>query len=209
MSKDIKNIVFDVGYVLVNFRWREAMADMGFDSETIEQLGARMVHNPLWRELDRGVMPLEEIIAGFRSAAPEYAGEIDRFWQDVSGLVRPYDFSEEWLRGLHERGYKIYLLSNYSEIMWNLHSKGFGFLKFTDGMIISYDVKLIKPDREIYNALTDKYGLDPAESVFLDDMPENTAAARELGFSTVTVGKHSEAAAELERLLAQRRAEAK
>ena len=76
----IKNIVFDVGNVLVYFRWKELMKELSFSEEIIHKLEKDMINNPYWKEFDRGVMPEEDIINEFKKANQGLEKEIDLFF---------------------------------------------------------------------------------------------------------------------------------
>ncbi len=197
----IKNVIFDIGDVLIDFRWREHMVDMGFSEECIATLARTMIHDPLWDELDMGIRSHDDIVADMKAAAPMYANEIDRYFAQPMGLIRVRPRSAGWLRELRERGLGIYLLSNYPRRMFEQHSEVFDFLPFVDGMVVSSHVNLMKPDPAIYHALLDKYGLRAGECVFVDDRPVNTEAAARLGMSTVTYVSAGQAESELLRII--------
>jgi len=93
----------------------------------------------------------------------------------------------EKVHALKEKGYKIYLLSNYNEDFFRVHTQGASFLEDIDGKVVSYEIHKIKPEPEIYQYLLDKYKLQPEESVFFDDRPENTQTAEGLGMKTYTI----------------------
>lgn len=204
----IKNIVFDIGMVLVDFRYVDYCRDLGFDEDTVQKLVNAMVLSPDWNTLDMGIISQEELIARFKNENPEIEKEIDLFWEDLTEIVRSFPRSREWLSDLKASGYNIYLLTNYPEEMFALHCKTqFDFLGYTDGMVVSSHVKLTKPDSRIYECLLSKYGIEASESVFLDDRADNTAAAAALGFKTITVTDQETAIAELEKTLLSDRSE--
>ncbi len=199
----VQNIIFDVGMVLVNFRWKAFCRDLGFSREEIEVFGTRVVSTPLWNEFDRNVLPPDLIIDRFCEMLPEYTPQVRHFFSDISDLVRPFSGSKSWLKGLKGQGYHIYLLSNYSEFMWKNHSKKWDFLPYTDGAVVSYEVKINKPDAGIYQALLKKYDLCPEETIFLDDKAENIASAEGLGIAGILVKNQKQAQRELQSFLEQ------
>lgn len=198
----IKNIVFDVGNVLVDFRWQEYMKDLGFSDEVTQLLGERMVMNPLWNELDRGVRPREDVIREMKTFVPGYEKEADLFFQNIEEIVRTRGYAKEWLHILRQRGYKVYLLSNYPADLFELHSRNrFDFLKETDGMVVSGFVGMIKPELQIYQYLLEKYDLSAGECVFLDDRPVNIEAAERVGMHGIVFTGYETAKAELKKIL--------
>ncbi|HPF28965.1 MAG TPA: hypothetical protein PLZ77_02540 [Lachnospiraceae bacterium] len=87
----IKNVIFDIGMVLVNFRWREYMRDdLGFSEELVELMGRKVVVNPLWDELDLGIREATDIIADMKAQVPEYPQEAQRFFDGIEDIVETY-----------------------------------------------------------------------------------------------------------------------
>lgn len=198
----IKNIVFDVGNVLVDFRWREYMKDLGFSDEVTEHLGKNMVMNPLWDELDRGLRPKAQVIEEMKSFVPGYEKEADLFFENIEEIVITRSYAKSWLNQLRNQGYKIYLLSNYPADLFEIHSKGrFDFLGEIDGMVVSGFVKMVKPEPGIYECLFQKYNLIPEECVFLDDRQINIDAAVKMGMKGIVFKEYNKAQMELKNLL--------
>ena len=183
----MKNIIFDIGMVLIDFHWAATMKKLGIPDDVIAHLDTHMVNHPLWRHFDLNDMDESEIRAGFKEISPQYADYIDLFLDNMEDVVDMYPGADDWLKSLKEQGYNIYLLSNYPERMFLQHMKRFYFLPYTDGRVVSYELKVVKPDPAIFNALCTKYNLRPEESIFLDDRKENTDAAAALGFSVLHV----------------------
>lgn len=197
----IKNIIFDIGNVLASFRWKDLFKELGFTGEAFDRIAAATVLHPtMWNEFDRSLMSDEEIIAKCIERAPEYEKEIRQLFDTTAGLVEEYAYSYEWIKGLKEQGYKVYLLSNYGKTSFEAaRDKGrLSFLPLVDGAVISYEVKMVKPEQGIYEALLIKYDLKAEECVFLDDKPENIEAAEKLGFHGIVVENYEQAKEVLE-----------
>ena len=198
----IKNIIFDIGMVLVDFRYRDYCRDLGMSEETIEKVAKAMPESDEWTNLDKGILTQAECISMFKSLHPEISKEIDLFWSNIEEIVHPFPQSAVWLSDLKSRGYNVYLLTNYPEEMFSLHCKTqFDFLGFVDGMVVSSHYKLVKPDARIYQTLLSKYNLSADECVFLDDRKANTESAEALGIRTITVDSHTKAILLLNSLL--------
>jgi len=200
----IRNIVFDIGNVLACFRWKSLFTDLGFAGEMFDRIAAATVLHPtMWNEFDRSLMSDEEIISRCIERAPEYEKEIRMIFERTECLIEEYDYSYGWIKDLKARGYKVYLLSNYGKTSFEAavgHEK-LSFLPLIDGRVISYEVKIVKPEPGIYEALIDKYDLVPEECVFLDDRADNVAAATECGFHGIKVEGYEQAAAALDNML--------
>ena len=199
----IKNIVFDIGNVLAAFRWKEYIAELGFEGEMADRIANATTMNKLWREVDRGVMSVNDIIEAGIAFDPGIEPQIRLFFADRRRLVMEYDYARGWIEELKNRGYKIYLLSNYSQDHFQYVSRHFSFFGLEDGKIISYTLKLLKPDHHIYEALYEKYGLVPGECVFLDDSEENVAGAVATGMKGIVFKDYAQGRAELEKLLSE------
>jgi putative hydrolase of the HAD superfamily len=198
----IRNIVFDIGGVLVGFDWPSYISKYGFEPEKEKIISEAVISSPVWKELDRGVWTMEQIEDGFVAAAPQYEEEIRAVFQNSGGCIYRQAYAIPWITSLKERGYHVYFLSNYSEWMEEQTKEALDFLPYLDGGIFSCDVHQVKPDAEIYQSLLKKYpDIQPEESVFLDDLPANVEAARKLGFHGIVVKNQEQAAKELEELL--------
>lgn len=182
----IDTVIFDIGNVLAAFCWREFLEQMGYEEQTREALGKALFLSKNWAENDRGVVPHEEMVRRFIKDAPEYEKEILECFEKIEGVVEPYSYSLDWIRRLKAKGFRVYALSNYPERLYEVTRKQkLSFLDEMDGAVISYQVKLLKPDREIYEYLLDKYQLDPERAVFIDDLKANVEGARKAGLSAV------------------------
>lgn len=199
----MKNIVFDIGDVLIDFHWKRTMQEHGFSKEAIASLEKNMICSSTWSQLDLGLVSEEEIFEQFRTVVPDYKEEINSFLKFKEEIVTPFAKTRQWLSDLKKRGYHLYLLSNYPRSFFEVHSeKRFDFMDLVDGAVISYEIQCMKPDYKIYRFLLDKYGLRPEESVFIDDRMPNVAAARALGMQGIHFVNQLQAIEELEDLLA-------
>lgn len=177
----IKNIIFDIGNVLTDFRWEDFLRDKGFDEEMIKRLAEATVYSDVWKEYDRGIWTDEEILDGFAQNDPEIALEIHQAFGDFTDLVTPRDYAIPWVKSLKEKGYKVWYLSNFSNKATTECAECLGFIPYTDGGILSFRDKVIKPDAAIYELLLNRFGLVAEESVFIDDTLVNVEAAEALG----------------------------
>ena len=181
----IKNIVFDVGDVLVDFGYRRYMRDLGFDEETVDFLSENMVVTEFWHELDLGDRDEAEAVETFTKKYPQYKDEIIKFWDNIEFIVEEYTYSEPLVLKLKELGYNVYILSNYPIETAERHWPKFKFLPHTDGHIISGYEKVTKPDEAIYRLLESRFGVDLTESIFVDDRQVNIDAANKLGMTAI------------------------
>jgi haloacid dehalogenase superfamily, subfamily IA, variant 3 with third motif having DD or ED len=196
----IRNIIFDIGNVLADFGWRDFFGKFGYEGETIERLAAATVKSAVWDEVDRGVWSEEELVEGFIRNDPGLEPEIRRIFENVRGMVSKREYAIPWIKELQKAGYRCYYLSNFSSKAHRDCIDALGFLEYMDGGILSYRDKLIKPQREIYQLLLERYGLKAEESVFLDDTEKNLSGAEKLGIRTILFQNREQAVDDLEKL---------
>ena len=198
---EIKNIVFDVGKVLVYFEPDWIMNKLGFTEETKAVLRKAMFEDPLWNEVDRGVLSTEELVAAFAKNAPEYEKEIRDTYLRVGDSIELLPHAVEWTASLKERGYHLYIISNYGEYTLEQTKEKMDFLKYMDGAIFSYQYQIIKPDARIYEQLLKNYDLKAQECVFIDDKAENVEAAKAVGYQGIVFTTYEAVTKELEEIL--------
>lgn len=196
----IRNIIFDIGNVLTDFRWREFLEDKGFDEAMVERIAKASVQTPLWNEIDRGVWDLEELMQAFIAKDPEIEPQLRRAYGNVTGMVTKREYAIPWIQELKAKGYGVYYLSNFSEKAYVDCADALDFMPYTDGGILSYQEKIIKPDPEIYRLLLSRYSLKAEESVFLDDTAANVEAARAVGLYSICFETKEQAEEELREL---------
>lgn len=197
----IRNIIFDIGNVLTDFRWREFLQDKGFDDAMIKRIARASVESPVWNELDRGEWDVERLMAEFVKLDPGIEAQLHAAYDNITGMVTKREYAIPWIRELKARGYRVYYLSNFSEKAYEECRDALDFIPYTDGGILSYQDKVIKPDEKIYRLLLDRFGLKAEECVFLDDTPGNVEAACRLGFQGICFRTREQAQEELDRLI--------
>lgn len=200
----IKNVIFDVGKVLVEYDPDSYMERLGFDLKTRQAVNQAMFQNPLWEESDRGKLSTEELLEKFIFNDKEYKEEITKAYQTVGNTIELFPYSVAWIKELKQRGYRVYILSNYAEVTYEQTKEKMEFLPYVDGAVFSFQCKWIKPEREIYEELCRKYSIEPRESVFLDDRLDNIEQARNLGFFGIQFESYEQAVRELEPILNQK-----
>ena len=172
----MKNIVFDLGGVLF------ARDKSKCTAELLEFFSfLRAPRMPLfWEEYDRGTSTLEEVtatISGMTGRPVETCAAVLRLAVDLQEPVKP---TERLVGDLKAAGYRLYVLSNMSREFIDFLRR-FPVYGLFDGEVVSCEEGVVKPEPEIYRRLLGRYGLDPAQTLFIDDRPANIAAAAALG----------------------------
>lgn len=191
------NIIFDIGNVLTDFRWKGFLEDKGFDEETVERIARASVLTPLWSELDRGVWDMERMIQEFSKMDPELEPQLYRAFDNVTGIVTKRDYAIPWIEKLKAEGYGVYYLSNFYDKAYVECADALDFLPYMDGGILSYLEKIVKPDAEIYRRLLDRYELTAKECIFIDDTKANVETAVALGMQGIRFRNREQAVEEL------------
>ena len=202
VSTEVKNVIFDVGKVLVNYDWEDYLESFRFPKEEENLIAEKVFKSQIWNERDRGLFSEEEYLKQFMEAVPEsYRADVKKVVQESGKTITTKDYAMTWTSYLKNQGYHLYVLSNYSAYMLEqTRSDKLPFLKNMDGVIFSCEVQQIKPEPPIYKTLLTRFGLKPEECVFLDDRSENCEAARKLGIHAIEFHDLKQAAKELEKL---------
>lgn len=193
----IDTIIFDIGKVLVNYGWLDVLQNLGYDEDTIEAVSQAVFLNEDWVEGDRGVLSEEELLQAFIENNPAYEPQIRETFQNLGKTVHTYAYTEKWLDALKNKGYRVYILSNFSEPLYKQAKDELSFLSKVDGGYMSYQIKLLKPDPAIYQRLIKDFSIVPEHAVFLDDLLENVAEARAQGLNAIHFTSRREAVAQL------------
>jgi HAD superfamily hydrolase (TIGR01509 family) len=122
--------------------------------------------------------------------------------QHVKESLTPIEETLAVLHDLAQRDVPLYGLSNMSTAVFAHLRQRYTHWDLFRGIVISGEIKLIKPDRAIFDHLSQRYDLEPSQSIFIDDNPPNIAAAHQLGFHTILFRDPQQCAAELNSLLA-------
>lgn len=179
---EIDTVVFDVGNVLVYYNPQELLEEYVPDHpELYPMLKRRVFASPYWAMMDRGAMTLAE-------ACEAMAGQDECLRPIVRKLMydwwplKPIQEGVDALKAIKARGKKLYVLSNYNAEPFAVPRKLYDFFDLFDGMVISSEEMLIKPDPAIYHLLEKRYDIDPARTMFIDDSYANIEAAIHCGW---------------------------
>jgi 2-haloacid dehalogenase len=181
----VKTVVFDLGGVLIDWDPRHLYRKLLADEAEVEEFLAT-VCTPEWNlEQDRG-RPFAEAVAELSERHPAHAANIAAFherWAEMLGGDVPG--TVELLAELRATGVPLYALTNWSAETFALARERFEFLDWFDGLLVSGEEGIVKPDPAIFRLLLDRFGLDAGATLFVDDSEANVAAADALGFDAV------------------------
>ncbi|HEY8464019.1 MAG TPA: HAD family phosphatase [Bacillota bacterium] len=177
----IKNIVFDMGNVIIEFNPIQYLSEIIDDPAVVNQVYQEMFCNKEWEELDRGAISEAEALASIGARIPQYIGYVKHVMTTWFHKLKPIEGMYELVQDLKHRGYRLYLLSNASPRIYE-YMDNVPALKFFDGYLISCDIQVNKPDKEIYESLMRKYHLIAEECLFIDDLSCNIEGAKSVGW---------------------------
>jgi len=183
-SRVIKNIIFDIGNVLVYYRPWEYLKKR-YSHEEATFLLAAIFETQEWQELDKGTLTEEEALRIFIARDPEKEHILREMMADFYNIFTPIESSISILKELRRKGYTVLFLSNIPHGIYDFITTTYDFLNEFDGGIASAKVKLMKPDEDIYLHLINTYNIEPKESLFIDDTAQNVKTAGNLGFKTI------------------------
>ena len=185
MAGSIKNVVFDMGNVLMRFDGRLFAEQFTSTPEDAELLYGALFGAPIWVLLDSGTVTHETVARVAAAHLPERLHPNLRdcltHWPEHS---LPIQATNDFAIRLKRAGYGLYLLSNASTHVMDQLSH-MPALPYLDGYIISGIERLMKPDPSIYQLLCERYGLVAAECLFVDDLEDNCEGARVAGMRAV------------------------
>ncbi|MGN1102184.1 MAG: HAD family hydrolase [Huintestinicola sp.] len=193
----IKNVIFDIGLVLIDFDWADFVHGIVNDEKAEKVINAATWGNKTWNELDRGVLPFDEVIKLFQKNATGYEKEIKLLFDRLGECPRRKPYAIPWIKELKAKGCGVYYLSNFFEYLMQEAPDVLDFIPYMDGGIFSCHEKITKPDPEIYRRLCAKYDLIPSECVFIDDSPANIESARKFGLNAVLFEGYEKAYSEV------------
>lgn len=198
----IKNIIFDIGDVLMRFTWDKYIHELfEGNQDTINAVNDAIMSSELWIELDRNVIPPEDVFLKMRNHNTAYWDDVVKALKNAKGCFNRVDYAIPWIESCKKKGYKVYYLSNYSHFNMSTAPEVIDFLPHMDGGIFSCDVQLLKPDKAIYELLCSKYELQPEECIFIDDRKENVEAARDFGMQAIQFTSYEESNKLLQEML--------
>jgi len=199
-SCKIKNIVFDVGNVIV--RWSPVeISRLTFGTvEDPEQLAQSIFQSQIWLDLNKGLMTESEAKARYNQEHGLSVEDCERLFYYVKHTQLLLYGSIDLLKRVKSAGYRVYALTdNVVEIVEYLKST-YKFWQLFDGATVSAEVGLLKPQPEIYHSLLSQHEIAASESVFIDDMPYNVEGAEAIGMSAIQFENASQCEQALKRL---------
>ena len=191
----VRNIIFDLGHVLVNVdytNFRKILENQGVNEETYDSFFTMNRYRDLGYEA--GKITTDEFIdtcitgLNLKMKHNEFARAFNDMFSEIkemSSLVR---------RLSSEGSYNLFLLSNTSPLHFTFIKENYDYVNLLHKFGLSYELKCLKPEREIYERAVNHLGIAPSESVLIDDLRENCEAAEQFGIKSICYDKNNHAA---------------
>ena len=197
----IRNIVFDLGGVLIDWNPRYVYRHIFDTEEEVEDFLTNITVMEWNVQQDAG-RPLSEATQMLIAEHPKWKKEIEAYygrWEEMLGGA--IDGTVDILKKcVDDKRYSVLALTNWSAETFPIAQKHYDFLTWFEGIVVSGEEKCIKPDPEIYNILLSRYNLIPEETVFIDDNMNNIQAAQALNIHGIHFTTPAELAKDLTRL---------
>ncbi len=178
-----KAIIFDVGRVLFHWDLRHLFAKLIADPAELDWFLTTVV-TPEWHFQHDAGRDLDSMLAERIAEFPDHADLIHayrhRFNETIPG---PVEGMHELAHELSDAGVPLYIISNFGDEFWEQFAPTQPIFERFDGIIISGKEKLVKPDPAIFRLALERFGLEAADTLFIDDVPANVAGAENVGIA--------------------------
>lgn len=179
----ITNVVLDMGNVLLDFNPEFVLSKFCSSEKEKAVIRKELFEGPEWALGDKGDIKDKDRFDLVKGRVPEKYHEALKNCADHWDIcMDPLPGAESFCRRVKEMGLRIYVLSNASDLFYTYFPK-FLPLEFFNGVFVSSDYLMLKPDVKIYETFLNKYGLDPKECLFVDDRMENVEGAEKAGMN--------------------------
>ncbi|NLC54704.1 MAG: HAD family phosphatase [Erysipelothrix sp.] len=183
MIKLYKNFIFDMGNVLMDFSPDYITSRFTSNVEDIELLKKIIFSGDEWSRLDQGVITFDEVCTATKAKLPNRLhATCDKLFEEWHLHKLPNHEMTQLVKDLKARNYGIYLCSNAAARFYS-YMDNYEVFKYFDDLTISADLKISKPNPEIYNHILDKHQLDPKTCLFIDDINANIVGANNVGIA--------------------------
>lgn len=188
----LTNLILDIGNVICDWN-PDGLAATAFDRvEDRQEALSVTVGTPDWLALDKGELHVNEAIERAQARTSLNPDGIAKIYTNLCTSLIALPATMEAMHRAKAADVPIYILSNMQTHAWTHLAKTYDCWEACEGVVVSCDIGLIKPDHAIYQHLCDRFSVAPESCVFVDDMAENIEAAREFGMQGVQLtDKHA------------------
>ena len=199
----IKNIIFDLGDVIVDYNPDDYLKQFNLQNEEIEFLKKEIFNGIEWNKADKGEYKnITDLVSSLCIRIPKYKDIIPEILTDNYAEAQTIRKPEENLFfKLNASEFRMFILSNTPKYAIDYLKKKTEIFNLTEGEVYSFEEGVLKPDKQIYIKLLNKYNIIPNESIFIDDNPNNIKTANELGIHGIVFKNLEQCKKELEEII--------
>lgn len=181
----IKNIIFDMGNVLLDYNPEIPLNKFCQSNEAKDIIRRELFGSNEWVQLDLGNITVEQAYNSISSRIPEkYHSELKECIYKWDICMVPLEGAKEFLQYVKTNEYKIFILSNAHKSFYEYFPRAID-LNIFDGVVVSADIHIVKPDIRIYEHMLKAYNLKPEECLFIDDRADNVNGAKTAGINAI------------------------
>jgi putative hydrolase of the HAD superfamily len=202
VDTSVRNVIFDLGGVLLD--WNPDKILQGFYSDPALRtlLKDELFLHPDWRAHNRGTLRESALIESVHRRTARPAAEVSALLRAIRESLVTKPETVALLRSLHRRGIPLYCLSDMPVTVYAHVRLRHEFWDAFSGIVISGEVKMMKPEREVFEHLLTRFKLDRRQTVFVDDLPLNIEGARAVGLHAIQFRDAAQCAQDLDALMA-------
>jgi len=181
----VKNVIFDIGGVLVDWRPYEIAAHFFPDETARNSAVDNILRHPDWQTLDKGIVTWDELLPRFAQRSGLAPARIREIMDFAFDSVEPKQDTLDLATELKKTGAHIFCLSDMPAVTYDVLKRKFTFFDLFDGLVISSQVKMTKQEPESFRHILNTFSLDPHETAFIDDLPRNIQMAETFGIKGI------------------------
>lgn len=197
----IKNLIFDLGNVLISFIPSDFLRRKEYPENKINTILSDIFSGKEWAMLDNGDISTPEAISSITARSSLSRAETELVFNLRKDILFPMGENVRLLPALKKEGYKLFYLSNFPLDLFEEVKNDYYFFRHFDGGIISAEARLSKPDIRFFELILNKYGLAAGDTLFIDDLPANVEAASATGMKGYVTYGSDKIEAELKDIL--------
>ncbi len=199
----MRNIIFDLGGVVLDWNPDLILESFYSDLDARVAMKAALFQHADWLQMDRGMLTESEVVTRLEKRTGRPIAELTGLFDAVRTSLQPKPDTVALIDRLARECVPLYCLSNMPAGTFAYLRKLHAFWPRFRGIVISGEIKMMKPEREIFEYLLNRFDLNPAETVFVDDHRPNIEAAQAIGLHTVLFRDARQCELELQPLLAR------
>lgn len=181
---NIKNIVFDIGNVILQWDPQVAIRKV-FPESDYNLLARNIFYSEIWHELNRGKITEKQALILYNDSLGIPLAKLEQLMIEGKLSLKPVAGSLDLIKNVYSKGYNLHLLTDNTKEIVQYLTENFDFLQYFNGMVSSADIGYLKPSPIIYQSLLHTYELIPQETVFIDDLQINVAGAKSVGIHAI------------------------